>query len=496
MSSDDQNLTAMLNHELDRLTQNLTFDKLLIQLGLDPTNVTWHGIFERLIDVASAHLNFANACALIGAVFYGTTLLMRTMVPLRVFGIISALFFMAYGALAGAMSTFFMYLLLLPINSWRLIQMRSLVKKARVAAQGDLSMDWLKPFMNRRMYRRGDVLFRKGQLANEMFLTVTGKFLVREIGVELPAGRLMGELGFVTPNNKRTQTVECIENGEVLAITYDRLLEIYFDNPEFGYFFLRLASDRLLQNIARLEASIAATAGTTTAAPPAELSVPADGTESTLAKETIDVTEPARDEPNVATKVTLPEVIGPPPDGRRVVALKLVERFALWSGVAGIIPMPFVDLAAVGGVQLQMLRRISRIYGVPFSVNRSKALIASLAGSMIPASSGMGVASITKSVPVIGTAMGALVMPALSAGATYAIGMAFIQHFTSGGTLLDFNPRQYREFLKAQKELWSTRLGAARADARDTSAAERKQFSQSRSRLSRSLLNWRNYLRS
>ena len=260
MNSADQNLTAILDRELDRLTQNLTFDKLLIQLGLDPSNVTWHAIFERLIDVGSAHLNFASVCALIGAVFYGATLLMRTMVPLRVFGIISALFFMAYGALAGAMSTFFMYLLLLPINSWRLFQMRSLVKKARLAAQGDLSMDWLKPFMNRRIYRRGDVLFRKGQAANEMFLTVTGKFLVSEIGIELPPGRLVGELGFVTPNNRRTQTVECIENGEVLAITYDRLLEIYFDNPEFGYFFLRLASDRLLQNIARLEGVIAASA--------------------------------------------------------------------------------------------------------------------------------------------------------------------------------------------------------------------------------------------
>ncbi len=138
------------------------------------------------------------------------------------------MFFKAYGALAGAISTFLMYLLLLPINSWRLIQMRNLVKKARVAAQGDLSMDWLKPFMNRRNYRRGDVLFRKGQLANEMFLPVTGKFLVTEIGVEIPAGRLMGELGFLTPNNTRTQSVECTENGEVLTITYDRLLEIYF----------------------------------------------------------------------------------------------------------------------------------------------------------------------------------------------------------------------------------------------------------------------------
>jgi CRP-like cAMP-binding protein len=76
---------------------------------------------------------------------------------------------------------------------------------------------------------------------------------VKEIGVELPAGRIVGELGFLSPNNRRTQTVECLESGEVLTITYDKLLEIYFQNPEFGYYFLRLTSERLLQNIARLE---------------------------------------------------------------------------------------------------------------------------------------------------------------------------------------------------------------------------------------------------
>ncbi len=159
------------------------------------------------------------------------------MVPLRVLGIVSSLFFVAYGALAGAIPTFLMYLLLLPVNSLRLVQMRSLVKKARIAAQGDLSMDWLKPFMHRRHYRKGDILFRKGQPANEMILTVTGKFLVTELGVELPPGRLAGELGFVTPSNRRTQTIECIEDGDVLTVTYDRLLEIYFQNPKFRLLF-------------------------------------------------------------------------------------------------------------------------------------------------------------------------------------------------------------------------------------------------------------------
>jgi len=89
-----------------------------------------------------------------------------------------------------------------------------------------------------------------------MFTTVTGKFLVTELGIELPPGRLVGELGFLSPNNQRTQTVECTEDGEVLTISYDKLLELYFQNPEFGYYFLRLTSDRLLQNIARLEGII------------------------------------------------------------------------------------------------------------------------------------------------------------------------------------------------------------------------------------------------
>ena len=78
-------------------------------------------------------------------------------------------------------------------------------------------------------------------------------FWSRKIGVELPPGSIMGELGYLTPNNRRTMTIECIEDGQVLTITYERLLEIYFQNPQFGYYFVVLTSQRLLENISRLE---------------------------------------------------------------------------------------------------------------------------------------------------------------------------------------------------------------------------------------------------
>jgi hypothetical protein len=246
---------AILNRALEYAAQNLRVEKLLIQLGLDPANISYDVVFNRLVDVVLANINFANMLALVGATLYVVTLMVRTIVPLRVIGIISMVFFIAYGALAGAVTTFLLYLLSLPINVIRLRQMLTLVKKARLSAQGDLSMDWLRPFMTPRKYKKGDILFTKGDIAKEMFYTISGNFLIKEIGIELPPGRILGELGFIDPNNKRTATVESLENGEVLTITYDRLLELYFQNPEFGYYFLRLTTERLMQNIARLEAT-------------------------------------------------------------------------------------------------------------------------------------------------------------------------------------------------------------------------------------------------
>ena len=257
MNSINADVSTTLNRILDAAADNFRVAKILIQMGLDPDNITYDALFNRLLEIVLANITLANMFALVGAIFFVATLLTHTMVPLRVANMIGCSFFACFGALTGSITTFLLYLLMLPINAYRLRQMLVLVKKARSATQGDTSMEWLKPFMTERKYRKGDILFRKGDTADEMLLTVTGKFLVTEISVELPPGHVMGELGFLTPNNRRTATIECTENGHVLTITYEKLLEIYFQNPQFGYYFLVLTSQRLLENIARLEAVIA-----------------------------------------------------------------------------------------------------------------------------------------------------------------------------------------------------------------------------------------------
>lgn len=262
--SSTADLSTILDRILDKAADNLRIAKILVQMGLDPSNITYDALFDRLLEIVLANITLANMFALVGAIFFVATLLMKTMVPLRVANMVGCTFFATSGALSGNVANFLLYLLLLPINAIRLRQMLKLVKKARDATQGDMSMEWLKPFMTERKYRKGDRLFRKGDKATEMFLTVTGKFLVKEIGVEHPPGSVIGELGFLTPNNRRTMTVECTEDGQVLTLAYERLLEIYFQDPQFGYYFLVLTSGRLLdnnqrlqENISRLEATLA-----------------------------------------------------------------------------------------------------------------------------------------------------------------------------------------------------------------------------------------------
>src|SRR5690242_7917479 len=203
---------------LDPATDHLGLEGVLARIGLDPNNVTYSALLDRVLESVLTNLTLPNMLALIGALFFVATLLMQTMVPLRVANMVGCTFFATSGALSGNVANFLLYLLLLPINAVRLRQMLKLVKKARNATQGDMSMEWLKPFMTERRYRRGDRLYKKGDKAGEMSLIVTGKFLVKEIGIELPPGSIMGELGFLTPNNRRTMTIECIEDGQALTI--------------------------------------------------------------------------------------------------------------------------------------------------------------------------------------------------------------------------------------------------------------------------------------
>jgi CRP-like cAMP-binding protein len=198
-------------------------------------------------------VSWPNALGATGAIFYVVSMSMKTVIPLRITSLISTFCLLGSSIFARSLPAILLYALLVPVHSIRLYQMLELIKKVRAAAQADLSMNWLRPYMKKRRYRQGDILFRKGDSANEMFLVGKGKYRVVELGKEIQPGHIFGELGLLTPGYHRTQSVECVESGHVLTLPYDELRALYFENPEFGFYFLHLASSRLLEVVAHKE---------------------------------------------------------------------------------------------------------------------------------------------------------------------------------------------------------------------------------------------------
>ena len=149
-------------------------------------------------------------------------------------------------------------------------------------------------------------------------------------------------------------------------------------------------------------------------------------------------------------------------------SLKTVKNYMWWSMGAGLIPIPVLDLAAIASVQLKMLSEVSKVYEIPFEENRGKALISTLVGFVMERSVAFGsVSSLLKVIPGVGALAGAPTM-ALSCGAyTWALGKVFVKHFETGGTFLNFDPEQVKEYFKQQfEEGRKLATGMEGADAR------------------------------
>ncbi|MCI5226688.1 MAG: DUF697 domain-containing protein [Candidatus Electrothrix sp. AX2] len=127
---------------------------------------------------------------------------------------------------------------------------------------------------------------------------------------------------------------------------------------------------------------------------------------------------------------------------------RIIRNHMLTAMGVGLIPFPLVDLVSITGVQLNMLRRLSNTYEVPFTEHKVKNILMSLVGGSSVLPLGGTLISLTKFIPVAGQAIGAVSMPITAGAVTYAVGKVFHQHFASGGTFLTFDPDKVREYYK------------------------------------------------
>lgn len=208
-----------------------------------------------------------TAGQLFASVFVVATISMRTMIPLRVFAILTNIVLISTAIPSHNYLVIVVQSVVLVLNSYRLHQMLQLIRDVKKSVNSDLSMEWLKPFMTERKCTVGEMLFYKDEKAEEMLYIVSGRFRLVESGIELPVGAIVGELGMLSPSNVRTQSLECIEAGVILSVSYTKVEELYVQNPAFGFYFLRLVSARLFENIGKLEDRLAQQTASASAAP-------------------------------------------------------------------------------------------------------------------------------------------------------------------------------------------------------------------------------------
>jgi CRP/FNR family transcriptional regulator, cyclic AMP receptor protein len=196
----------------------------------------------------------------VASAFVVATYFVRTMMPLRYFAICANVLFICYGLLAGIYQVFFLHLILFPINTVRLIQIRQLVAQVREANKGEIPISSLLPFMQQRSFKAGEVLVRKGDIAESFFYIAQGKLKLEETGRILDAGAIAGAIGIFAPDHKRTLTITAESDAVVYEMSGAKAMEMYFQDPKFGFAVLQLIITRLLDQIARSQARVASDA--------------------------------------------------------------------------------------------------------------------------------------------------------------------------------------------------------------------------------------------
>ena len=189
----------------------------------------------------------------VAAVLVFAAFFMRTMIPLRIVAIASNVAFIAYALLGLRYGVFdrlypilVLHSTLLPLNVVRLRELERMIASVR-ATNADEAVEALIPYMKLEQYREGDVVFRRGDPANKLYVVQHGNVRLRETGKRISAGGVFGEVGLFAPDGVRSLTAMCDDDCRLATIGADKVLELYYLNPRFGFFLIRLVSGLVVE---------------------------------------------------------------------------------------------------------------------------------------------------------------------------------------------------------------------------------------------------------
>jgi hypothetical protein len=205
------------------------------------------------------HFDIITVIGILAGAFYVASTFQKAMVSLRVLALVSNVLYLIYSPLHAdfqiahliVMPPFLVNLILLPINAKRLLEIIRLTKQIEQATVESPVTEWLLPHMYLRKHKAGDVLFRKGDKADEMMYVASGKLKLEGIDHFIGPGELIGEIGLFSSEKVRTLTVVCDTDCDLYHMTDEQIYRLYYQNPKLGFFFMRLIVERLLRDVKR-----------------------------------------------------------------------------------------------------------------------------------------------------------------------------------------------------------------------------------------------------
>jgi CRP/FNR family transcriptional regulator, cyclic AMP receptor protein len=198
-------------------------------------------------------LDLGIVLGVIGTALLFASFLVKSMLRLRTLALASNVFFIAWGYVEWVWPTLALNSVILPLNAWRIWEIRKLSKEIARATQDSPVSQWLLPHMHRRSFKAGEILFRRGDAADELIYVASGELRMTEIGERIGPGELIGEIGLFSPEKRRTQSLVCETDGELYHMTGEMIFRLYYQNPKLGFYLMRLVAQRLLRDVQRLD---------------------------------------------------------------------------------------------------------------------------------------------------------------------------------------------------------------------------------------------------
>ena len=197
----------------------------------------------------------ALVSAAVAALLVLVSAFVKTIIPLRWLALSSNVGFVVYGLVQPNWLMLALHAALLPVNLWRVLEMQRLTRRVRQAGAAGNGA-WLQPHMRRKRFKAGSVLFRKGDMADRLYVLAEGRLELRESGIAIEPGRMFGEIAFFAPDRRRSATAVCATPCTVLSIDQTTFEQLFFQNPAFGLQVVRLIAGRLTEDVQRLEAQL------------------------------------------------------------------------------------------------------------------------------------------------------------------------------------------------------------------------------------------------